>query len=339
MLARDVTVEGFSTTDWLRLGDLVRAPRGSRPRARRRRSGGVVALTTGDRLRKLVSTRRGRLSLEDETWPQPLESLAARHEAAWAARLHTGALEELMERLGARMQQEHDYLEQGLLMLSIARELIAEGAIEVWPWNPVSWPVPTAGVASRAFDALCPNGKVIAVGAFDAGEVYTCLALRRMGGGFDRVVGPEGMRPEMGLVSGDWSRDYRHLARAIEDQVGPLAVGCFAELGTYRRLAGDTTPGAWAAAVAARDVFLAPVSPAVVLPIGFDLGRAALATVRSVAERFGAQELLGASSPLTPAFQRMRKAALGDRDLPALLGFDPLEVLRALLARTRDSDE
>jgi hypothetical protein len=138
----------------------------------------------------------------------------------------------------------------------------------------------------------------------------------------------------MGLLSGDWRRDYRHLARAAEMRAGPLALGCFGEVETLRRLGHDPTPGAWAAAVAARDVVLAPVTPAVAVPLGIDVGRFALSAVRDLAERMGAGAWFGPESPLSPALDRVRGLHL-DRDLKSLLGFDPWELLRRLISRDR----
>jgi hypothetical protein len=97
-----------------------------------------------------------------------------------------------------------------------------------------------------------------------------------------------------------------------------------------RRLIERDTPGAWAAAVAARDVILSPVSPAVAVPLGLDVGRAALATVRHVAERVGLKSWLSSQGPLGAAFERVQE--LSDRDLRDVLGFDPLALLRKLFA-------
>lgn len=371
MLSRDVRLEGFTTADWVRLADVVRPGAeslGAR-RARRvrleaetalphvavdaeqvtpdsgsvgagpsgrpsgRRSGGIIAVTTGQRLRKLLSTRDGRLHPKHEPWPESLEALARRHDARWAAELHTGALEDLMDRFADRLRRDQDLLAQMLELMGVLRELESEGALSFWPWRLSQWPVPKERMLLRAFDALCPNGKAVLLGVFEAGELATCLAARRSGTGFDYLVGPAELRPEMGLLSGDWTRDYRHLVRVVETRVAPLAIGCFGELDTFRRLAGTSSPGAWAEAVAARDIILSPVVAALAIPLGVDVGRAALVTLRGLAERVGARAFFGADGPFLPALERVERLPLFDRDLRRLFGFDPFALLRKLLAR------
>ncbi len=352
MLTRDVRLEGFTTTDWVRIQQVFVEP-STRPRERTdaaaqgeeppavapppaaRRRGGVVAVSSEDRLRKLVSTRVGRLDHAVQPWPESLETLAERHAARWALEIQFGALDELMERFASRLRREHDLLAQSILLLNALRELEAEKKIQVWPWRLSAWPVPHERVIVRVLNAFCPDGKCVVLGVFQGGEVFTSVVLRRKGSGFDLVLGPDELRREMGLLSGDWRRDYRHLARAAEMRAGPLALGCFGEVETVRKLVRDPTPGAWAAAVAARDIVLAPVTPAIAVPLGIDVGRAAFAAVRGIAERMGAGAWFGPESPLSPALDRLRELRL-ERDLESLLGFDPWELLRRLLARDRD---
>jgi hypothetical protein len=351
VLTRDVRFEGFTTSDWLRLREVFVDP-SPRPRERSdpaaqgepppqvapqpaaRRRGGVIAVVSDDRLRKLISTRVGRLDRAAQPWPEALETLAERHGARWVAAIEFGALDELMERFAARLRREHDLLTQAILFIDTLRELEAQKRIQIWPWRLSAWPVPRERVIARVLDAFCPDGKCVAFGVFETGEVFTAIVLRRKGHGFDLVLGPDELRREMGLLSGDWRRDYRHLARAAEIAAGPLALGCYGELGTLRELARDPSPGAWAAAVAARDVVLSPVTPAIAVPLGIDIGRAAFVAVRGIAERMGAGAWFGPDSPLSPALGRLRELRV-QRDLQSLLGFDPWELVRRLLSRQR----
>lgn len=348
MLTPDVRLEGFTTADWLRLIEVLRPPR-TRPREQpprrgaeappRAPRGGIVAITTGNRLRKLLSTERGRLDPGGENWPAALEDLAARHGASWSLILHTGALDELMDRFGERLRPEQTLIDQAVVLLGALRELEAEGAIHAWPWSLSSWPIPHERLLLRAFDAFCPDGKVVLLGVFERGELATCIAARRRGKGFDWILGPDELRRDMGLVSGDWTRDYRHLARAVELRLGPLALGCFGEHATFRDLVERPSPGAWAAAVASRDVILSPVVPAIAIPLGVDVGRAALSTVRDLADRIGASGWLGSHSLIGPALERVRELTVFDRDLESLLGFDPIQLLRKLFVRRGERDE
>src|SRR5207253_1691960 len=101
-------------------------PRASPDREATRPRGGVIAIhdsTPRDRLRKLLHTTTGRL---DPTgpWPAPLSELAERHNASWALSAATGALEEVMERFGARLRRADDLTAQALLVVTIVREMI-----------------------------------------------------------------------------------------------------------------------------------------------------------------------------------------------------------------------
>jgi hypothetical protein len=300
------------------------------------RRGGVIALTTAARLRKLLSTERGRLDPKEQPWPEPLADLAERHSARWAAEIHTGALDELMERVGERLRREDDTLTQIILFTNVFRELEAEGKISVYPMRPKSWPVPREKVVLRALDALCPNQKSMLLGVFDEGEVFTAILARRNGSGFDLILGPEKLRSEMGLISGDWRRDYRHLTRAAEAEAGELALGCFGELETLKQLVDSPAPGAWAAAVASRDIILSPAVPAVAIPLGIDVGRAAFVAVRGLAERMGAGAWLSSDGPIGPALGKLRELTGVEGDVTQLIGFDPIAILKKLFSRERE---
>jgi hypothetical protein len=337
VFTRDVSLEGFTHEQWTRLGEVwkpLEAPdTGSLEGAREAPRGGVVALTTGGRLRKVVSTRVGRVDVEEQPWPESLESLAARHGARWAAELSTGALDERLDRFGERLTPGQDYLAQVLEWLAICRELEAERAITLWPWRLGELPVPSERALGRALDLLCPSDKALVLGVFEGGELATCLVARRRGMGFDRLVGPDELRRELGLLSGDFRRDQRHLAAAIERRVAKIAVGCYGELKTFRTLAGTREPGAWARAVAAQDLVISPWMPAVAVPLGLDAGRAVFRELTDLASRFGVGHFLSREGPLAQAFLGLERPPwLGD-DARQFLGFDPWDLLVKLFAR------
>ena len=332
MLTQDVSFEGFTATDWQRLADVFRAPSFGASVALGEESsgsrGGVVAISTGNRLRKLVHTKRGRLDVRAADWPMKLPELAGRYDASWAAELTAGALEELVERFSERLRPHQEYLEQGLELARALRELEAEGLVSLWPKRFADIPVPGSRVIGTALDLLCGEGRAIALGVFRHGELYTGLVARRRGLGFDRIVGPDELREEMGLLSGDFRRDYRHFVAAAERTVAPLSVGAFGELLTFQALAKNPAPGAFALAVAARDLLISPVSPALAVPLGVDVGRAAFAGLRGLAERFGA------GAAFAPMLGRAEQFV--SRDLSALLGFDPWATMVGLFERDRE---
>jgi len=325
VITRDVSFEGFTATDWQRLADVFRSPGGASRAAEGIGRGGVVAVTTGNRLRKLVHTKRGRLDIKSAEWPQKLPALAGRYESSWAVELSAGALEDLVERFSERLRPRQDYLEQALELGRALRELEAEGLVAMWPKRFADIPLPGSRVISTALDMLCGEGRAIALGVFRHGDLYTGLVARRRGLGFDRIVGPDELRADMGLLSGDFRRDYRHFMAAAERHVGLLALGVFGELATFQMLARDVTPGSFALAVAARDLIISPTSPALAVPLGIDVGRAAFAGLRGLATRFGA------GAALSPLFGRAEEFV--SRDLSALLGFDPWAALVGLFER------
>ena len=164
--------------------------------------------------------------------------------------------------------------------------MIDEGAIASWPQRLRGVPVPTpAGRAPHARRPLRRRARHRARPLRRRRGSGRAFVARRRGPAFDVIAGPDELRPALGLLSGDWRRDYRHLARAVEDRYAPLGFGCFAELATFRALQTDGRPGAWSRAVAVRDVVIAPMPVAVGVALGFDGARYALQGLRVLTER------------------------------------------------------
>ena len=289
MLARDVTVEDFDSGDWIRVGQILRGrPGPDRTHAAPEHSGGLVIIADGTSVRKALHTINGRLDPAGIAPGAPVEELAQTHGASWVVKIHPGALRLFSARIGQRLERADDLEGQLLKFIAVLRELEAEGALELHPTGLESVPIPSARTMKLFWDAMCPVGKSIFVAAFDGADMSTSVALHRGPRGFDRIVGPERVRRDTGLRSGDWRQNYRGVARAAEFAVGPLALGAFAEERTWFRLIRDRTPGSWAAAVAARHVVIHPIAPALAIPLGIDVGRVAWALARDLADRFGA---------------------------------------------------
>jgi hypothetical protein len=323
MLTADVAFEGWTTQSWCRFlamwqGDGRQGPKG-----------GLVLVHDGTVVEKLIHTRRGRLA-PGMPFSGDVAALAREHGASWVLATHRGGLDELMERFGARLRREDNLTAQGLLLLSIVRELINEGAILPWPQPLSGVPLPTAPMVARTTDLLCADGCALGIGLFDEGKLHTLAVLRRRGAGFDLVGGPEPLYAHMGLLSGDWRRDYRFVAEAIEAAYAPLSLGCFAELGVFRELLRDPTPGAWSRAVAVRDVVLSPVPIAIGVALGVDGARVAADTVQRAFARLDA---FGMVVPVLEMAKKWVVPAAGEGKVTRSLGFNPLEVLRSLLAR------
>jgi hypothetical protein len=286
MLARDVTVEDFDTEDWIRIGRILRGKVDREPSVAAER-GGVLLVTDGTRVIKLLHTVRGRMDPASVAPNASLREIAHATDAAWAMRLFPGALRLLSTRFALRLERADDFVGQLAKLVAVARELEAEGAVELFPTGFGTWPVPTQRTIKLFCDAICPVGKSVLFAALDGADLTTCITLHRGRDGFDRVVGPERVRRETGLRSDDFRRNYRGIARAVELTVGPLALGGFAEQKTWSRILRDRTPGAWAAAVASREVIFYPLAPALAIPLGIDVGRVAWALARDLADRLG----------------------------------------------------
>jgi len=338
VLSADVRFEGFTTTDWTRVLSLFRPRRlSSEQRDPTRPRGGVVAVHARGTLVKLVHTEAGRLRLDDaqRAFPCPAEALAHAHHASWCAILEAGTLESIMDRFAERTRRGDDVAAQAITIAQIAREEALAGRIEIWPGRLRGVPIPSPAMVRGSLDSVCPPGRTMVLGLFEEGELWTSIALRRGLAGFNLVLGPDEVRSDMGLLAGDWRRDYRHLSRVIEDRCGPLAFGCYAEVATLRKLEVDPTAGAWARAAALRDLILSPLPAALAIPLGIDAGWAAWSALRTVAERL---DPVGVVGPAMAALRglagsRLKGEAPGDRAVEDVLGFHPLELLRRILSR------
>jgi hypothetical protein len=327
MFTPDAQVLDFTAQDWLRLPELFRVPMPTEPALPAAApSGGLFAVREGQRVIKLTSTVRGRLP-PPQAGHATAAALAQEHGGAFALVLSTIALEQFGDRFARRLTRGQSFHLQLEAFVAAMRELEQEGEVELWPSPFAEWPIPTERALASALDLICPDGKTLVLGAFEAGELYTALCLRRRGAAFDVVMGPDRVRRDMGLLSGDFSRDYRYLGAAVEARLGPLAVGCYAEVETFRRLAADTQPGAWATAVALRDVVLTPVTPGLAVPLGVDAGRAALSLARGLIGHFGMLSGLRPPASLGIGPRLERAYALVENDVRRYLGFDPWRVL------------
>ncbi len=331
MLTADVRFEGWTADDWQRFLSLwkPRVPGGTAPLDPARPDGGLFVIHDGARVRKVLHTAKGRLP-PMPSWPLPLETVAASHGASWVIAGHLGALDEVMERFGARARRQDDAITQALSLIGIVREMTAEGALERWPRRLHGVPTPTEGMVQRALDSVCASGRAIVLGMFKDGELWTAFVLRRRGAGFDVVAGPDELRPAMGFLSGDWRRDYRHLVHAVEERYATLALGCFGEVESFRELQLDARPGAWSRAVALRQLVISPVPAAVGLALGFDGARFAFSAMKVLTSRI---DPFGVLEPALHAARKLLGTVAGNKDVESVLGFDPLAALRALLRR------
>lgn len=328
MLTGDVRFEGFSTTDWARLLSMFRVV--DAPEAGGATSGGLVLVHAGNRLRKALHTRDGRIDPQTIRWPADLADVASEQGVRFVWSFESGALDELMERFGARVQRGDDVLTQALTLFGAFRDLLDEEAIDSWPRKLRGVPIPTRAVVDRAIDTLVPQGRTMLLALYEHGELWTSLVVRRAMGSparFDAIAGPMRLRREMGFVSGDFHRDYRHLITAVEALYGPLSVGLHAEVATVRRLITSADPGDWARAVALRDIVLSPMPLMLTVGLGVDATRGAMQFAARTAKQIDPIGIV------QPVLRLLGKALPELPEAGGTPGFHPLEMLRKLLSR------
>jgi hypothetical protein len=186
---------------------------------------------------------------------------------------------------------------------------------------------------ARVFDFLLPEGRAALVALFDQDAVDTALLVRRSGHAIDRVLGPEVLREIVGPLGGDFRRDHRVIRRAVERDLGPLSLALFTETSTLHSLLRRPQGGAWAEAIAMRNVVFDPLPAWMALAAGAGAVRAATSRWTGAAAGL---EVLGAMSPTFRKVKQAADALLG-MEIETVLGFNPLHVLAQILGRTSSS--
>jgi hypothetical protein len=337
MLSDDFRFHGFDTAAWLNLLALFTrpAPSPGGDRSETRAAGaqrGTLVLVTDEANAPCAAflTSRGAITLEADRGvdPSQLEALCERHGARRAIVLREGTVEELTERAAERIAFEEDYASQWLTLIAIARELEDEGLLRIWPPR-ARLPLPTPGMLRRALDLLLPDNHVLVAGLWEGTELWTAFALRRRNGELDCMVGPEQLLRWTGPLGGDYRRDQRAIRRAVTDALGPVHLGIFAQRQWIDLLLRDPTPGAWARAIALREVIISPTPSYVHMAMSADAARA---FGRRAREWLGGLDVLGY---LTPAAHFARGHIQRIGSVTETLGFNPLQALASLLRASR----
>jgi hypothetical protein len=338
MLSDDFRFHGFDSAAWLNLLALFTRPAPAAPGRDRAETsaagvgGGTLVVVTDEANAPCAAflTGRGAVTLEPETGVAPIQlaALCARHAARRAVVLREGTIEELTERSAERLAFEADYASQWLTLLAVARELEDEGLLRVWPPR-ARLPLPTPGMLRRALDLLLPDNHVLVAALWEGSELWTAFALRRRNGELDCMVGPEQLLRWTGPLGGDYRRDQRAIRRAVADELGPVHVGIFAQRQWIDMLLRDPTPGAWARAIALREVIISPTPSYVHMAMSADAARA---FGRRAREWLGGLDLLGY---LTPAAHFARGHIQRIGSVTETLGFNPLQALASRLRAPR----
>ncbi|HET6338097.1 MAG TPA: hypothetical protein VFG30_32970, partial [Polyangiales bacterium] len=154
---------------------------------------------------------------------------------------------------------------------------------------------------------------------------WTALLLRRRAGEIDLIAGPEFVLDVVGPLGGDYRRDHRAVSRAVSDAVAPVHIGIYAQRSSFERLLRNPEPGAWAKAVALREIIIDPSPAYVHVALTADAMRA---TARKTSQYLGGLDFLGFAQPYA---RYAREQIMHVASVTGLLGWNPLQVLASRL--------
>lgn len=348
MISADLRIEGFDARSWTNLVSLFapgvvqriqREPQESDApeidggeRDDDRPQGTLVIVVSADRrVRKAFHTQRGRVRGMEGVVPDDLAGLAERYGARRTVVIREGAIEEVSERVAQRLERGDDYVAQWLVVIRTVRELIDAGIVQVHPRPFAALPIPTAGMVRRALDTVLPEERALVMVLWSGHVPWTGVVLRRRRGEIDLVAGPDLITRWSGPLGGDWRRDHRFVSEGVARAVAPVHLGIYGEIGSVRRLLRTAEPGAWARAVALREVIVSPTPPYIAVALGADATRA---VAKRAADRLGGIDALAQLAPLA-TYVRGRISEIAS--VTQTLGFDPLKALATLLSRSDDA--
>ncbi|MDD9944948.1 MAG: hypothetical protein OXU20_28150 [Myxococcales bacterium] len=323
MISSDLGFHGFSAETWTNLLSLVGY---NHPAYSRRRptlvivedaDGAAIAAFRTDRGALRLAHYRGRDELAQLCWEQGCRN---------AIVVQEGALETLAERAASQMPLAGSYIQQWLAVFAALRRAEDEGTIHYWPPRP-ALPVPRTGMVERAIDLVLPRGTAAVLAAWEAGRLWTAVALRRRDSEIDTIAGPGTIQQWTGPLSGDHRRDHRAIRQAVDANLAPMHLGLYALRHDLERLLRASEPGAWLQAVALRELVLNPAPPYAGIALGADAARAVAHTTRGF---LGGLDLFAHVEPLV---SRAREHLGQASSMTHLLGFNPLERLAERLQR------
>jgi hypothetical protein len=322
MLSSELRVTGFDPSSWGRLLSLFGAGVEQASAAQR---GTLVVVV--DELGAAVAafvTQRGPVPIANYTSRAELPQLCERLGAQRAIVVKLGAIEELTERAVPRVLGSDNYAAQWLGLLSAARELEREGALYFWPEHG-RLPLPSPPVLARTLDTVLPDERSLLAVLWEDSVPWTALLLRRRAGEIDLVAGPEFVLDVVGPLGGDYRRDHRAVSRAVSDAVAPVHIGIYAQRSRFERLLRNPEPGAWAKAVALREIIIDPSPAYVHVALTADAMRA---TARKTSQYLGGLDFLGFAQPYA---RYAREQIMHVASVTGLLGWNPLQVLASRL--------
>ena len=291
MISEDFAFFGFDEASWDRLVSLVVGD--NTPH-------GVVVVVVNRAAVPIACFHTERGSLDPSTLPPPgdLEALCNAAEARAGVVIRDRAMGDVKEYLAEPLDPDQDFVTRVMRFAHVLRELGNGNWLRVWP-NPFpDLLLAAAPAAKSASELFLPDGHSVVLGVFDEGRLSTGLVLRRTEGHVDVFAGPAAIAEWTGPLGGDWQRDHRVVADAVERQLGPVHLGLFMERPTADRLFGSRSGGEWALAFASRELIAYPLPAFAAAGLGLDVlrGTAQLAMqvfegiepdeIASIAQRF-----------------------------------------------------
>jgi hypothetical protein len=330
VLSSNLRITGYDAVAWGRLVSLfMRKPRVANEHPEsygllvvvEDESGAACAAFIGD---------RGPVSAAAYGSRRDLPALCAEHGVRRGVAMRLGTIEELTERAADHVLRTDDYAVQWLALFEAMRSLEREGALYFWPEPKNVVPLPSPQLMTRALDVVLPDEHSFVAALWDEGELWTALVLRRRGGQFDLLAGPELVLDTVGPLSGDYRRDHRAVSRGISTAIAPVQLGIYSQRRRFERLLREAEPGSWAKAIALREVIIDPSPAYVHIAVGADALRA---TARKTSELLGGIDFM---TYIEPWARYAREQVANVASVTGMLGFNPLQVLAR---RLRAEDE
>jgi hypothetical protein len=284
VISEDFAFFGFDEASWDRLASLLLGDR---------EPSGVLVVVVNRAAVPVACFHTERGSIDPSLLPSPgdLEALCQTGEARACIIMRARAMEEVESYLGEPLDPDEALASRVLRFARVLRELGNGNWLRVWP-NPLpSLLLAAAPAAKSAKDHLLPDGHSIALGIFEHGELWTGAVLRRRRDEIDLLAGPQAIAEWAGPLGGEWRRDHRVLADAIEREVGPVHLGLFMERPTAERLLGGRQGGDWALAFATRELVAHPLPGFAAAGLGLDLFRGTAQLAMQVVEGIDPDEI------------------------------------------------
>jgi hypothetical protein len=325
VITEDFRFEGFDATAFKRLVQLFG---GSTAPPERAPGLLVIKLDAAGKPCAAMVTGRGPVDVSGfEGRPEQLHELCGRLNVLGAVVIEDGALTDLVENAAEAMRFDDDYVQHWLSMVRATRALEDDGRILWWPRRS-HLPIPTPAMLTRALDLMLPPRRSLVIALWEGESLWAGCAIERGDKDLTRIVGPDFLLEWAGPLAGDFRRDHRTLTGAVSSAMAPVHLGLFAQREAFQALLRSAEPGAWAQAVAMREIIISPAAPYVHVALGADALRAA---GKRTAAAFGGVDLASYIGPFA-ALARQRVARVSS--LTNILGFNPLSALASRLRRS-----